>query len=199
MLLYVVSYTNLSKSLILLIKTTQPHYSCPEAEGGRPQKYRKCIKKHQLMGVYLPMQLFIELLEESSCLCSAGLSEGLLELRGSGLSSVADGVFKWRGSGGGGGGGGKGGGGGGGGGEHRETIDSSLCFCSSVSASVTKIWTGMSAGVFSREAFGSLSSTSRMLCGCSRAALALHEGAGDRTAGAVPVLGAGAGDSTTGC
>lgn len=74
---------------------------------------------------------------------------GLSELRGSGLSSVADGVFNWRGKGGGGGGGGKGGGGGGGGGggEDGETINPSLCFCCSVSPSVTKIWTGVSAGV----------------------------------------------------
>lgn len=93
------------------------------------------------------MQLFIDLLDESSCLCSAGLSEGLSEMRGSGLSSAADNVFNWRGRGGAGGGGGKGGGGGGGDGEHGETINFLLCFCSSVSPSVTKIWTGISAGV----------------------------------------------------
>lgn len=39
------------------------------------------------------MQLLIDLLDESSCLCSAGLSEGLSELRGSGLSSGAEGAF----------------------------------------------------------------------------------------------------------
>ena len=73
----------------------------------------------------------------------------LSELRGSGLSSVADGVFNWRGKGVDGGGGGKGGGGGGGGGgEDGETIKPSLCFSCSVLPPVTKIWTGVSAGVF---------------------------------------------------
>lgn len=96
------------------------------------------------------MQLFIDLLDESSCLCSAGLSVGPQELRGSGLSSIAGGVFNWRGKGGGGGGGGKrrGGGGGGGGGEDGETTSPSLSFCCSESPAVTKIWTGVSAGEF---------------------------------------------------
>lgn len=96
------------------------------------------------------MQLFIDLPDESSCLCSAGLSVGPQELRGCGLSSIAGGVFNWRGKGGGGGGGGNrgGGGGGGGGGEDGETTGSSLSFCCSESPAVTKIWTGVSAGEF---------------------------------------------------
>lgn len=126
------------------------------------------------------MQLFIDLMDESSCLCSAELPAGPSALRGSGLSSTGDCVFKWRGKGGGGGGGGRGGGGGGG--EAGETANSSLSFCCFDLSAVTKIWTGISAGIFSCGASDALVSTISKLFGCSGSGLVLNEGRGHGTA-----------------
>lgn len=117
------------------------------------------------------MQLFIDLLDESSCLCIAGLSKGSWELRGSGLSSIVGLVFKHRGKGGGSGGAG----GGGGGGKDGET-NSSLCFSCFKSSAVIKLWTGISAGVFSCEVSDTCASTSSKLFGCSGAGLGLDRG-----------------------
>lgn len=132
------------------------------------------------MWAYLPMQLFIDLLDESSCLCSAGLSEGSSELRGSGLSSIVGAVFKCRGKGGGSGGAGRGGGGGGGG-KDGET-NSLLCFCCFKSPAVIKLWSEISAGVFCCEFSDTCASTSSKLFGCSGASLALDWGGGRATA-----------------